>query len=303
MSTPNRTRATPTDSRDDADPRRSGAQASATLAASGQRFTLARSLRLGLRRVRLEVRMYFRAGDQVFFTFLFPTLLYALFSTVFSDQDLPDGVSMASYYLPGMVAAGILLSGTQNLATDIAEEKGDGTLKRLGGAPVSPLTYFVGKLGQVVVTSILQLALLLVVAGFAFDARMPDSASDWGTIAWVYLLGITACAFGGIALSALPRSGKSATAVVIPIVLVLQFVSGVYLQFSLLPDWLQSVSGVFPLRWIAQGLRSAFLPDSWAAAEPSGAWDLPLVALMIGVWIVLGLVLARLTFRWNRADR
>lgn len=271
--------------------------------AGAARFTPFRSLRLGIRRVRIELLMYFRAGDQVFFTFLFPTLLYALFATVFSDQELPDGVTMATYYLPGMMAAGILLSGTQNLATDIAGEKSDGTLKRLGGAPISPLTYFVGKLGQVFVTSILQLALLFAVAGLAFDARMPQTAADWGTVAWVYLLGITACALCGIALSALPRSGKSATAVVVPIVLVLQFVSGVYLQFSLLPGWLQTASGIFPLRWIAQGLRSAFLPESWAAAEPSGSWDLPLAALMIGIWVILGLVLSTITFRWNRADR
>ena len=44
----------------------------------------------------------------------------------------------------------------------------------------------------------------------------------------------------GIALSGLPRSGKSATAVIIPIALVLQFISGVYLGFSQLPEWLQA---------------------------------------------------------------
>lgn len=262
-----------------------------------------RTLRLGVRRVGIELKMYFRAGDQVFFTFLFPTLIYSLFATVFSDQELPDGISMATYYLPGMIAGAILLSGVQNLAGDIATEKSDGTLKRLGGSPLSPVSYFIGKLGQVMVTSILQLALLIGVAVFAFDAELPATTAGWSTIIWVYLLGIAACSFAGIALSALPRSGKTASAVIIPIVLVLQFVSGVYLQFSMLPEWLQSVSGIFPVRWMAQGLRAAFLPDSWAAAEPSGEWDLALVALMLAVWIVVGLVLSRLTFRWIHKDR
>nr|WP_235934463.1 ABC transporter permease [Microbacterium chengjingii] len=247
--------------------------------------------------------MYFRAGDQVFFTFLFPTLLYSLFATVFSDQDLPGELTMATYYLPGMIAGAILLSGVQNLATDIAVEKSDGTLKRLGGSPLSPVSYFVGKLGQVIVTSLLQIGLLVAVAVFAFGAQLPTSAEAWGIIAWVYVLGIAACAFAGIALSAVPRSGKTAAAVVIPIVLVLQFVSGVYLQFSALPEWLQSASGVFPVRWMAQGLRAAFLPDAWAAQEPSGSWDLGIVALMLAVWIVIALVLARLTFRWIHRDR
>ncbi|SEB50976.1 ABC-2 type transport system permease protein [Paramicrobacterium humi] len=262
-----------------------------------------RSLRLGLRRIPLELKMYFRAGDQVFFTFLFPTLIYALFATVFSDQELPDGVSMATYYLPGLIAGAILLSGVQNLAGDIAVEKSDGTLKRLGGSPLSPVSYFIGKLGQVVVTSLLQLALLVGVAVLGFDAALPDTAEGWAIVAWVYVLGIAACSFAGIALSALPRSGKTASAVIIPIVLVLQFISGVYLQFSALPEWLQSVAGFFPVRWMAQGLRGAFLPESYAAAEQSGAWDLPLVAIMLAVWIVVGLVLARLTFRWIHKDK
>lgn len=262
-----------------------------------------RTVRLGIRRIPFELKQYFRAGDQVFFTFLFPTLLYALFASVFSDVELPDGVSMATYYLPGMIAACILLSGVQNMATDIAMEKSDGTLKRLGGTPLSPVSYFLGKLGQVIVTSLLQIALLIAVAALVFRASLPTSGEDWALIGWVYVLGIAACGFAGIALSALPRSGKSAVAVVIPIVLALQFISGVFLQFSILPSWLQTLSGFFPVRWMAQGLRGAFLPESFANVEPSGSFDLPLVALMLAIWIVIGVVLSLATFRWIRKDR
>lgn len=274
-----------------------------TAATSLPAFSPTRSLTLGIRRVSFELKIYFRAGDQVFFTFLFPTLIYSLFAAVFSGQQLPGDVTMATYYLPGMIAGAILLSGVQNLASDIAVEKSDGTLKRLGGSPLSPVSYFIGKLGQVIVTSVLQIGLLVGVAVLAFGAQLPTTAAAWGTIAWVYVLGIAACAFAGIALSAVPRSGKTATAVIIPIVLVLQFISGVYLQFSMLPSWLQTTSGLFPVRWMAQGLRSAFLPDSWAAQEPSGSWDLWLVALNLGLWIIAALVLSRLTFRWIHKDR
>lgn len=265
-------------------------------------FTAARTVRLGVRRVRFEVKQYVRAGDQLFFTFFFPTLLYALFATIFSGMDLPDGVTMADAYLPGMIAGGVLLSGLQNLATDIAVEKYDGTLKRLGGSPLSPVSYFIGKFGQVFVTGLLQTGLLLAVASFAFGARLPSTAGAWLTAAWVYVLGLLTCSLLGIALSSVPRSGKSAGAVVVPIVLVLQFISGVYLQFSLLPGWLQTVAGVFPVRWMAQGMRAAFLPPEWAAQESGGSWALPLCALLLAVWAGLGFALARFTFRWVRRD-
>jgi ABC-2 type transport system permease protein len=267
------------------------------------------TIALGLDRARYETRIYFRQGDTIFFTFLFPIVMLSIFSVAFSaagkfgaNPDGSGGISPAAFYLPGMIAAGILLSGVQNLAVDIAIERADGTLKRLGGTPLPVVSYFIGKIGQVLITSVLQIALLLLIARFAFNVDLPSTGEKWFTFAWVYLLGIMTSAVLGIALSRVPRTGKSATAVIIPIVLVLQFISGVYLQFSILPDWLQNVASVFPLKWMAQGMRSVFLPASFARIEQSGTWDLGLVALVLGIWLVGGLIAARLTFRWIRKD-
>lgn len=263
---------------------------------------------LGAARVGYETRTYFRSLDTLFFTFFFPVIMLGIFTSAFSTAGeigaAPgvEGISFGAYYLPGMLAAGILLSGVQNLAVDIAGEKSDGTLKRLGGTPLSPISYFIGKLGQVFVTGVAQAALLLSVAVVVFGIELPTTIAAWGTFAWVFVLGITTSALLGIALSALPRSGRSATAVVIPITLVLQFISGVYLQFSLLPEWMQNIASIFPLKWIAQGMRAAFLPDDFASLEQNGTWELGWVALALAVWLVLGLVLSRLTFRWIRRD-
>jgi len=271
--------------------------------------SIARTLRLGLSRIGYETKVYFRQGDTVFFTFLFPLVLLAIFSIAFSAAgnmgtrpDGSGGVSAAAYYLPAMIAAGILLSGVQNLAVDIAVERGDGTLKRLAGSPLPVLSYFIGKFGQVLVTSFFQVALLILFSRFAFGVALPSEPAKWLTLLWVYLLGIATSAVLGIALSRLPRSGKSATAVVIPIVLVLQFISGVFLQFSMLPEWLQNVASVFPLKWMAQGTRAVFLPDYFAAAEQNGSWDLGWVAVVLVVWLVAGAIASALTFRWIRKD-
>jgi ABC-2 type transport system permease protein len=262
-------------------------------------------LRHGAARAGYEVRSYFRQGDSVFFTFLFPLVMLLIFSLAFSASTFgPPGeeISAAEFYLPGMLAAGLLLSGLQNMSIDIAMEKSDGTLKRLGGTPLSPISYFLGKLGQVLLTGLAQAALLIVVAVVAFGVELPTEPERWATFGWVFLLGVTTCALLGIALSALPRSGRSATAVVIPIVLILQFISGVYLAFSQLPEWLQNVASVFPLKWLAQGMRSVFLPDSFEVLETGESWDHLGVLIVCGIWLVVGLVLARVTFRWIRKD-
>jgi ABC-2 type transport system permease protein len=271
-----------------------------------ERLPAGRTFRLGWSRIGYEVRAYFRQGDSVFFTFLFPLVFLTIFSVAFSNANFGTNaghkVTAADYYLPGMLAAGLLLSGLQNMSIDIAGEKSDGTLKRLGGSPLPVFSYFIGKIGQVLVTGFLQAVLLILVAGVVFQVSLPSDPAKWVTFVWVFLLGVTTCAVLGIALSALPRSGKSATAVIIPITLILQFISGVYLPFSQLPDWLQNFASIFPLKWLAQGMRSVFLPDHFKSVEQGAAWNLTGVLIATVIWLVVGLVLCRVTFRWIRKD-
>jgi ABC-2 type transport system permease protein len=269
----------------------------------------ARTLRLGGSRIRWEVRQYFRERDTVFFTFLFPTVIFLVFAAAFSASPAvgarPDGtggVTIPAYYLPGLVAAGIVLSGIQNLGVAIAQERADGTLKRLGGSPLPVVSYFIGKAGQVLVTAVVQLVLLLAVARLLFGVALPDDATHLLRFVWLFLLSIVMATVLGIGISGIPRSGRSASAVIVPILLVLQFVSGVYFTFTDLPDWLQTVAGVFPVKWVAQGMRSVFLPERFAAAEQTGGWDLGTAALVLLAWTVVGLVAARVTFRWVRKD-
>ncbi|MEZ3160597.1 ABC transporter permease [Microbacterium sp. BWT-B31] len=279
------------------------------VAASGIRPVRTRGLlATGAWRARFEITQYFRSADTLFFTFLFPVFMLGLFSVAFgADGDVqlsPDApaMSIAALYLPGMLAAGLLLSGFQNLAMDIAVERSEGMLKRLGGTPLSPVSYFLGKIGQVAVTGVLQAAVLLTFAAAVLGVELPTEPGRWATFAWVFVLGIATSALLGVALSSAPRTGKSATAVVVPIALALQFVSGVYLSFWQLPEWLQNVAGIFPLKWMAQGMRAVFLPDEYAALEQHGQWNLVGVAVALAAWLVVGAVLSRVTFRWIRRD-
>ncbi len=59
-----------------------------------------------------------------------------------------------------------------------------------------------------------------------------------------------------------------------------------------LPPALVAVASLFPVKWMAQGFRSVFLPDEMARFEVAGAWELDRVALVLGAWCVAGLVLS-----------
>ena len=49
------------------------------------------TIALGAHRARYEISGYFRSPDQVFFTFLFPVFMLALFSTIFGGTSIAGG--------------------------------------------------------------------------------------------------------------------------------------------------------------------------------------------------------------------
>jgi ABC-2 type transport system permease protein len=159
--------------------------------------------------------------------------------------------------------------------------------------------YFVGKIALVAVVAVVQQVLLLAVGVAFYGLDLPTDAGRWLTYAWVCVLGTAACTLLGIAATAIVKNGKTAPAVISPIAIVLQFISGVFFVFTSLPGWMQNLASVFPLKWMCQGLRAVFLPESFGAREPGGSYDLGTVALMLGIWCVLALALCLTTFRWT----
>jgi ABC-2 type transport system permease protein len=253
-------------------------------------------------RISVELKEFFRQREALTFTVLFPVLLLLGLGAVL-DYDVGHGVDFAQYFMAGVITAAIVGASLQNLGIYIASERSDGTLKSLRGTPMPAGAYFVGKVVQVLAVAAVTVALLLVVGVAVYRIDLP-SASGWLTFAWVALLGIAACTLLGIAVSSLAPNRRAASALISPVALLLEFVSGVFVPFGRLPEWIQVAASLFPVKWLAQGLRSVFLPDALAADEPAGSWELGRVALVLGIWCVLGLLLCLRTFRWqDRGDR
>jgi ABC-2 type transport system permease protein len=277
-------------------------------ATAHRRDATASTLSLGASRTVLELKAYFRERDALIFSFLFPIIMLGIFSVVFGGEDSTIGgdggpaIDFTQYFLPGMIAAGIFLVSFQTLAITIAVERDDGTLKRLRGTPMPPVSYFLGKIGMVLITAVAQTAILLAYAALVYQVPLPTEASSWFTFTWVFVLGTAAGTVLGIAFSSVPKSARSAPAVVTTPLLILQFISGVFFVFNDLPTWLQHIASIFPLKWTAQGMRSVFLPPEFEAAEVSGSWQHGLTAVILTVWLLVGLVVCIRTFRWQRRD-
>ncbi|MEU9749913.1 ABC transporter permease [Streptomyces niveus] len=254
---------------------------------------------LGLRRGSLELRQFFRQRDQAIFTFAFPIVFLFLFASIFSNDVAGAGITASQLYVPSMIAAGIMSTSFQSLGISIAIERDNKQLRRLRGTPMPPASYFLGKVWLVLVTGLLETVALLAVGVLFYGIELPTGAVDWLTFGWIFVLGLTGCALLGIAISSLPKTGQSASSVVVLPFLVLQFISGVYIAIDTIPDWLLNIGALFPLKWMCQGLRGVFLPETAAVLEQAGGWEYGRIALVLGAWCIGGLMLCLLTFRWK----
>ena len=254
--------------------------------------------RTGWARGVLEVREFFRQRESVVFTLAFPVILLLIFGSILNFP-IQAGVNFTQYFAPGIMAVGLFGASFQNMAIQIAIERDKGILKRLEGTPMPPAAYFVGKIIMVLVIVVLEIVILLGISVALGKVSLPTDWHRWVTLLWVTVLGVAAGSILGIAFSSVARTGKSAPAVVTPVALILQFISGVYFVFTGFPKPLQYIGAFFPLKWIAQGYRSVFLPESYAPYEAGGGWQHGRVALVLGAWAVVGLLVAVRTFRWR----
>ncbi len=257
---------------------------------------------IGRARIGLELRLFARDPGQVVFSFAYPVIMLVIFGSVFGGEEVLPGVDFRQYFLAGIAATGVMLTSFQAVGTAITEERERGDLARLQTLGTPPLAYGIGKAGQVLVTTVLQLVVLLGVAALAYDVPLPTEAGRWATFAWVVVLGILAGTVMGIAVTSFIGSARAAGTGIPAFAVVLQFLSGVFFIDSDLPGWMDQFAALFPLKWMVQGMRSVFLPDSAAAREAAGTGEHGQTARVLGAWGLIRAVVCARTFRWRRGE-
>jgi ABC-2 type transport system permease protein len=260
-------------------------------------------VRAGMVRSAVELKSFFRNRQSLVFSLLLPVLLLLVLGSIFGGTVRGTAVSFRQVFMAGIIAAGLMSVSFSNLAINIALERDDGTIRRLATTPMPRSAYFAGKVARVLVTGVLETAVLLVLSVALFHLPLPSTAGRWLTLAWVLALGAVACSLLAVAYTALIPNARSAVAIVTPTFLVLQFISGVFFPYSELPSWMRSLAAFFPLKWMAQGLRSVFLPDSFTRVEPAAGWEHGRIALVLLLWSAAALGVIALTFRWRGNQR
>ncbi|MFE0652103.1 ABC transporter permease [Streptomyces sp. NPDC059534] len=231
----------------------------------------------------LETRMLLRNGEQLLLTVIIPSLLLVLFSTV----DIVDtGAGEAVDFLaPGVLALAVLSTAFTGQAIATGFERRYGVLKRLGASPLPRWALMASKTLAVLVTEVLQVALLTAIAlGLGW--------SPHGNPLFVALLLVLGtAAFSGLGLLMAGTLKAEATLAAANLVFLLLLVGGgVIVPLEKFPEPARSVLELLPVSALSDGLRDVL---QHGAAMPWGN------ALVLAVWAVLGLGAAAKFFRWE----
>lgn len=247
---------------------------------------------LAARQVRYATKSYLRNPPAVFFGLMLPVLFLLIFASVFGNSTVDHlHIKQSTYYVPGLIALGIVSTTFVNLAMNLVVLRENRVLKRLRGTPLPAPAFIAGRVATAVGMALALTVVLLVIGRIAFGVDIPGATMPGVVVAVV--VGAAAFCCLGVAFSTLVPNEDAGPAVVNAVVLPLYFISGVFFPTNDAPTWLTNVANVFPIRHLAQALLHAFEPGS---GSPGIEWGhLGIVAL----WGVAGLVAASLTFRWT----
>lgn len=250
-------------------------------------------LAIAARQVRFEQKAFWRNPAGAVFTFAFPLLFLVIFSTLNSGQRIDDrgGITFVTFFVPGIIAFGLISACYSNLAIRMTMSRDLGILKRVRGSPVPTWAYLGGQVGSSLLVTFMLLFLTVALGVGAFDVAFRRSTVP-GLVLTLALGAACFCALG-LAVSGLCPNADAAPAIVNFSIFPLLFISGIFFPLDTAPRWLSSLAKLFPMQRLADGLQYAFDPRTRGMGFNGGdLWAL-------AGWTVAGAVLAVRLFRWD----
>jgi ABC-2 type transport system permease protein len=250
-----------------------------------------------LNQARLAIAVALRTPRTLILTIAFPLIFLVLFNSIFSKSGetatLPNDlrISASAYFTAGIVAYAVALSTFTTLAVSLTTQRENGQLKRYRGTPMPPWTFIAAQIVRATAQALAMTALLLALGAIAYGVPIP--ASTFPAFVLYVVLGTACLCSLGIALSCFTPTPDSASTLAPFTVVMLSFVSGVWIPVDQLPHWLETVGRLFPLSHLALGLQTTLAPG----ASGSGL-DATNVAALV-VWLLIGARIGSKRFRWD----
>lgn len=232
-----------------------------------------------------ELRLTARRGENILVTIVIPAGVLVFFGTI----GIVPGITgrAVDFLLPGSLALAVIASGLTSLGIITAFERSYGVLKRLGGAPLPRWGLIAAKLLSVLALELLQVVILLAVAGTFLGWRPPTGTS---IPLFAIALGLGSLAFVGLGLLMAGTLRAEATlALANALLLACLVVGDIVVPVDRLPAPIDALAHALPVSALADLFRAA-LGSATEVVRP---------ILVLAAWGAAAAGLAIRTFRWE----
>jgi ABC-2 type transport system permease protein len=247
--------------------------------------SLRRDLGLVGWQIRYEQRAYWRNRGRGVFTFVFPLMFLVIFASLDKGQHVASrgGIPYDDFFVPGILAYGVIATTYVNMAISTAILRDDGILKRMQGTPLPRWAYVAARIGSTVLIMLAITVVTLALGVAAYGLQLRASTLPGLTVSLI--LGTAAFTTLGIGITRFIPNAEAAPVIINLTVLPLTFISSIWFPADNMPKVLRSVAQVFPIRPLADGLQHAFDPRTTGTGLNGS--DLRSLA----IWTVIGIFL------------
>jgi ABC-2 type transport system permease protein len=193
------------------------------------------------------------------------------------------------FLLPGILAMSIMQMGVFSVAFVFVDLKKRGVLRRLKVTPIRPNDFIFGHVVTRLIVLVLQTAMLIGAGIIFFHLNFSGHAPE---IALVGLLGAIVFLGIGFAIAGVSKSEDQVAPLANVITLPMMLLSGVFFSRTNLPGFAHLITSIFPLTYLADGLRSVVIDGATfrqIGKELAG----------LAIWSVGSCMLAVKLFRWE----
>ncbi len=186
------------------------------------------------------------------------------------------------FMIPGIVALLLLVITTNLSSMAIVREKELGTLEQLNVTPLARWELILGKLLPYAAIGMLDVLLVVSVAVFWFEIPLRGSLALLLVMSLVYLLSTLGLGLFVSTISSTQQQAMMTTTFFLLLPMV--FLSGFVFPIENMPEWIQPITYLIPLRYFLVIVRDIFLKGVgletfWPEAVALLAWGLGILAL------------------------
>ncbi len=193
------------------------------------------------------------------------------------------------FLIPGVIGVSIMQMGIFGVAFGFVSLKKRGILRRLWVTPIHPSDFIIAQVITRVIVVMLQMGLLVGVGMLFLHLHFVGSLLALSVVA---ILGAVVFLSFGFALAGMSKSEDQVAPIANIINLPMMLLSGVFFSRSHLPGFVHTVTGFFPLTYLADGLRSV-------AIDGASLWQVGPQLIGLAVWCVISVTIAIRLFRWE----